>query len=117
MYPLTDQSSLKLNRYTKKETSKIKFSDFFIKGEAGGRIIIYRPELDKTIILPSDFNSDFRVNIKFKISKDGFVKYVECITSSGFTEIDLAAIRYVRKWQFVPDSEDNHEGVVRVSFK
>lgn len=117
LYPLAGQVSLKLNTSPKKETAKINLSDFFIKGKARDRMIIYKPDLDKAIILPSDFNSDFRTDIKFRISKYGFVRYAECITSSGFSYIDQAAIRYVRKWQFVPAGEDGQEGVVRVSFK
>ncbi len=117
LYSIGDSSSLKLNIYRKKEVARVNFSDFFIKGDARGRVIIYKPDLDKVTILPSDFNSDFSANIKFRISKDGFVKYAECITSSGFSEIDHAAMRYVRKWQFVPATEDDQEGVVRVSFK
>ena len=93
------------------------FSNFFIKGQARDRIIIYKPDLDKVTVLPSDFNSGFSANIKFRISKDGFVKYAECTTSSGNSEIDQLAIRYVRRWQFVPNLEDDQEGIVRVSFK
>jgi len=106
-----------LNPNHKKETVRVNFSDFFIKGEARDRMIIYKPDLDKVTVLPSDFNSDFSANIKFKISKEGFVKYAECVTSSGFPEIDQAAIRYIRKWQFVPNPEYDQEGIVRVSFK
>lgn len=116
-YSLDNRDLLKSSAYHKKETTRVNFSDFFIKGDAKDRIIMHKPILDKAVTLPSDFNSDFNVNIKFKISKEGFIKYAECVTSSGFSEIDQQAIRYVRKWQFVPASEDDQEGVVRVSFK
>ncbi|MBU1912091.1 MAG: energy transducer TonB [Candidatus Omnitrophica bacterium] len=107
-----------LNAYHKKEAARVNFPDFFIKGEAKDRMIIYKPDLDKVTVLPSDFNSDYSATIKFKISSEGFVKYAECIISSGFSEIDQLAIRYVKKWQFVPSpDEDDQEGVVRVSFK
>jgi len=117
LYSMSDRSSLNLNIYRKREVVRVNFSDFFIKGNARDRVIIYKPDLNKSTVLPSDFNSDFSTNIKFKISKDGFVKYAECITSSGFSEIDHAAIRYVRKWQFVPAPDDDQEGTVRISFK
>lgn len=113
--PEGSRDLLKMNVYRKKETAKVDFSDFFIKGDAKDRIVIYKPDLDKITALPSDFSSDFSASIKFKISKDGFVKYAECVVSSGLPEIDQAAIRYVRKWQFVPNPEDDQEGVVRVS--
>ena len=109
---------LNLNAYRKKEAARVNFSDFFIKGEARDRMIIYKPDLDKVTVLPSDFNSDYSATIKFKISSEGFIKYAECIISSGFSEIDQLAIRYVKNWQFVPSpDEDDQEGVVRVSFK
>ena len=117
-YSLADNRGfLNLGAYRKKEIARVNFSDFFIKGNAKDRIIMYKPDLDKVAMLPSDFNSDFSASVRFRISKDGFIKYVECVASSGFPEIDKAAIRYVRKWQFVPNLEDNQEGVVRVSFK
>lgn len=116
-YSPDDRSFLKLNVYRRKEASRVNFSDFFIRGPARDRVIIYKPDLDKIAMLPSDFNSDFSASIKFRISKGGFVKYVECIASSGFSEIDQLAMRHVRTWQFVPADEDNQEGVVRVSFK
>jgi TonB family protein len=103
--------------YHKKETTKVDLSDFFIKGDAKDRIIMYKPDLDKVIEMPSDFNSDFSASVGFRISEDGFVKYAECVVSSGFPEIDQAAIRYVRKWQFVPNPKDDQEGIVRVSFE
>jgi len=117
LYSPDDRNSLNLNMLHKKEITRVNFSDFFIKGSAKDRVIIYKPNLDKSTVLPSDFNSDFSANIKFKISKDGFIEYAECITSSGFPEIDNAAVRYVRKWQFVPALEDDQEGMARINFK
>jgi TonB family protein len=117
LYSSDSRALLDSNAYRKKENTRVNFSDFFIKGEAKDRIVIYKPDLDEVNVLPSDFSSDFSSNIKFRISKDGFVKYAECVISSGFPEMDQAAIRYIRKWQFVPNAEDNQEGIVRVSFK
>lgn len=110
-------SSLELGMYHKKETARVNFYDFFIKGDAKDRAVMYKPDLNKITVLPSDFNSGFSANIKFKISKEGFVQYVECVTSSGFFEIDQAAMRYMRKWQFVPVKEEGQEGLIRVSFE
>ena len=117
LYSPGDRNFLNLNIPHKKESTRVNFSDFFIKGSAKNRVIMYKPSLGKSTVLPSDFNSDFSANIKFKISKDGFVEYTECVTSSGFPEIDNAAIRYVRTWQFVPALDDNQEGTARINFK
>jgi TonB family protein len=117
LYSSDEHMPLGLKIYSRKESAKIQFSNFFMKGEAKDRIIIYKPDLDKVSVLPSDFSSDFNVSVKFIVSKHGFVRAAECVTSSGFSEIDQAALRYVRKWQFVPATGDDQEGVVRVSFK
>ena len=114
--PLYNQALFDPNLYHRKEVPRIKFSDFFIKGDARDRIIIYKPDLDKVIILPSDFNSDFSAGIRFRVSKDGFVQYAECAASSGFPEIDQAAIRYVREWQFAPAAKGGQEGTARINF-
>jgi len=116
-YSMDNRSSLNLSVYHKKESARVNFSDFFIRGNARDRIITYKPDLGKITVLPSDFSSDFSSSVKFRISKDGFVKYAECVISSGVSEIDRAAIRYIRKWQFAPNTEDDQEGIVRVSFK
>ena len=116
-YSIDNRNSLNLSVYHKKESPRVNFSDFFIRGNARDRIITYKPDLGKITVLPSDFSSDFSSSVKFRISKDGFVKYAECVISSGVPEIDRAAIRYVRKWQFAPNTEDDQEGIVRVSFK
>ncbi len=117
LYLLSSLNPAGLNAGRKKETGRVNFPDFFIKGKARDRIVIYKPELEKITALPSDFSSGFSVNVRFRISKYGYIKYAECITSSGDTEIDQAAVRYVRKWEFVQSAEDNQEGVVRISFK
>ena len=116
-YSSDEHRPLGLKIYFRKESARIQFSNFFMKGKARDRIIIYKPDLNKVFVLSSDFSSDFNVSVKFIVSKHGFVKAAECVTSSGFTEIDQAALRYVRKWQFVPAVDDGQEGVVRVSFK
>ena len=70
-YSLADnRGSLNLGAYRKKEITRVNFSDFFIKGDAKDRIIMYKPDLDNVAMLPSDFNSDFSASIGFKISKD-----------------------------------------------
>ncbi|MDP2921611.1 MAG: TonB family protein [Candidatus Omnitrophota bacterium] len=117
-YSLDDDRTLgNPNASRKKEPVRVKFSDFFIKGEAKDRIIVYKPDLDKPVMMPSDFNSDLSLDVKFKISREGFVKYAECATSSGFPEIDQLAVRHVRKWFFVPSIKDDQEGTARISFK
>ena len=116
-YPQDNYEPLNLDIYRRKESARVDFSGFFIKGDARDRVIVYKPDMEKVVMLPSDFSSDFSSTVKFMISRDGFVKYAECVISSGFPEIDREAVRYIRKWQFAPEAEDNQEGVIRVSFE
>lgn len=60
-----------LNTYRKKEAARVSFSDFFIKGEARDRMIIYKPDLDKSMKALEDLitrysNSDLIPTAKLK---------------------------------------------------
>lgn len=101
----------------RKEQPEIKLSDLMLKGEARDRAVLYKPELKKADVLPSDFNSDYAMNIMFKISREGFVKEPQCVISSGAPEIDRIGMRYIRGWRFMPSEKDNQEGVIRISLE
>ena len=106
--------------YKNREKPKIKFKDVTVAGEAKNRALLYKPDLSKLSLFPSCFDSNYNVSVRFKISRHGFVERPEAIVSSGSSEIDQMAIRYIRKWQFVPHSnglERAQEGVVRVTFE
>lgn len=96
---------------------RIRFRDALVTGEAMNRKVLYKPELAKVFVFPSSFSSDYNVSIRFKISRYGFVKNPECIVSSGSFDIDQIAIRYIRRWQFVPQDKDGQEGVIRINLQ
>ena len=55
------------------------------------------------------------VILKFKVSNNGNVKEVRIDKSSGETKLDLLAIDYLRRWQFLPlDSES--AGLITMEF-
>ncbi|NQV04232.1 MAG: energy transducer TonB [Candidatus Omnitrophica bacterium] len=106
-------------RQSKRERPRIEFSDVFIAGEAKNRMLLYKPDLPKVIVLDSDFSLDHEVVVRFRIHQYGFIENPECLMSSGSPEIDRAAIRYIRKWQFVPldrKRDGLQEGMVRLRF-
>lgn len=121
--PSKEQLSVIKDRYEegfcsfgrKNESQTIRFHDFLVKGEAKNRLILYKPEISKISVLPSDFRSYYTITLRFKISRHGLIKDPECLISSGSPEIDKLAISYIRKWQFVP-GRDGEEGIVRLSF-
>lgn len=95
---------------------QLNLSNILIKGPGRNRLIVYKPELPRALIFPSEFSSSYTANIKFKISKYGFVERPEFVVSSGSCEIDKAALRHIRKWQFAP-SVEGQEGVVRINIE
>ena len=121
--PEDKRSSVVLTRhYRNKENLHFYFKDFLVTGEAKHRMLLYKPDLSNVPIFLSGFGdgSSYNVSVRFTISKHGFVERPECFVSSGSLEIDRMAIRYVRKWQFVPYYEGEKEGevgIVQVTFR
>ena len=106
--------------YKKRKRPKVRFKDVVIDGEARDRIVLYKPDLSKLSVFPSSFSSNSNASIRFKISRHGFVEMPECAVSSGSSEVDQMAIRYIRRWQFVPHGEGlegGQEGLVWVKFE
>jgi len=105
--------------YKKKPKIKIRFKGLLVSGSAKHRKLLYKPDLPMEQILPTEFNSDLSVTVRFKISRHGFVESPDCLRSSGSSEVDQMALRYVRKWQFAPIGESqgiSQEGMVRLVF-
>ena len=106
-------------RQSKRERPRVEFSDVFIAGEAKDRMLLYKPDLPKVVVLDSDFSLDHEVVVRFRIHRYGFIENPECLMSSGSPEVDRAAIRYIRKWQFVPldrKIDGLQEGMARLRF-
>lgn len=83
-----------------------------VEGDARGRAILFKPpltgikvfgsgELEKDTVAPY-----YKIKLELVIAADGNVKSVENLQTSGYPELDLAAIRYVKKWKFEPLSPD-----------
>ncbi|NQV04375.1 MAG: TonB family protein [Candidatus Omnitrophica bacterium] len=111
-------SAFKLH-YKKRPMPRIRFKGLLASGAARDRRLLYKPDLSVNRILPAEFSSDSSVTVMFKISRHGFVESPECIMSSGSSEVDQMALRYIRKWQFAPIDEieeGSQEGMVRVVF-
>lgn len=108
--------------YGRKKSLQIEFKDFNITGDARHRTILYRPPLPVLYVFNSYFSSDYTVIVRFRVSGHGFVDQPECVLSSGSSEVDSIAIRYMRRWQFIPSHERGVNlskediGVIRFSF-
>ena len=105
--------------YKKEHRVRIRFKGFLVSGAASNRNLLYKPDLPIKRILPAEFSSGSSTTVKFNISRHGFVEAPECIMSSGSSEVDQMALRYVRKWQFTPleaSPEYSQESMVRLVF-
>lgn len=99
---------------------------FEIEGEARRRAVLFRPPSPDCQGLISTQQKDiigeyYKVRLKIIIAADGGVRAVEKLTSCGYPEVDLLAIRYVKKWSFAPLSPDkpqnDQEGILLLKFK
>lgn len=94
-----------------------------ITGPIAGRGIVYKPELPLTIKWPAKTIHDqdmdsFELVLRFYVSPVGEVESVEKIYSSGYQDIDIIGIRYIKMWQFAPVSgKEPQMGQIRINFK
>jgi len=73
-----------------------------IEGPAASREIIFKPE---SLTMPPGLYSgenEHTVKLKFYVSDKGIVRDVEPVISSGYPEIDMAAMKSIRRWRFSP---------------
>lgn len=80
-----------------------------IEGPAGKKEIIFKPA---SLTVPRSLyggHKEYMVKLKFFVSKSGVVHGIEPIVSSGYPEIDLKAIRFLRGWRFNPLSLAENE--------
>jgi len=52
------------------------------------------------------------------ITKDGTVKTADILETSGYPDLDLIAIRYVKQWKFIPlkpdQLQEDQEGIIQI---
>ena len=92
-----------------------------VKSEAANRQILFKPP---TPVVNRAFQvgkvpskgEKFQIKLRFLVSPDGKVVFIEKVKSCGYPDIDLVAIRYMKKWQFAPLNPDkpkrNQEGIM-----
>ncbi|MBI4335803.1 MAG: TonB family protein [Candidatus Omnitrophica bacterium] len=75
---------------------------------AAAREILYKPEAPVAAKQAGYAGESFAVELKFKIAPNGWVENVTLLASSGYTDVDLAAINYVKAFRFAP-LDNRHE--------
>jgi len=91
-------------------------------GEIGGdlsrRAVIYRPEKPKIPVWAAA-DAPFKLELEFIVSPQGEVAQVSPAVSSGSPEVDLLAIRYLKRWKFAPfdGSGEGQKGSISFIFE
>ena len=73
-----------------------------VEGPARKREIIFKP---KAPVIPRGLygdREDYRLELKFFVAQNGIVYDATPAISSGYPEIDLEAIRFLKRWRFTP---------------
>lgn len=80
------------------------------------RDIFYEPPLPREYLRTDNIEGGFNLEFEFLVSPQGRVVAIRKLTSSGYSEIDAQAIRYLKKWQFAPSPREQW-GKIRLNFK
>jgi len=78
-----------------------------IKGPVAAREVTFKPELPPLVRWPTKMEHDldvdnFEIELKFWVNKDGSVEFMEKLSSCGYPQIDIMAMRYMNMWRFAP---------------
>lgn len=79
----------------------------FIEGPLAKREILFKPELPVLAKRIEPGQESFVVELKFKVSSKGSVDEVLLLASSGYPDVDMAAIGYIKGFQFSPLSRQD----------
>lgn len=91
--------------------------DFFISGPAGNLEIISKPDCPQIQISDTEVEyGPYLVELDFVVNSMGGVSEIVPRISSGYPEIDIIAIRYLKKFQFaIPDTKKkSFRGNIRI---
>ncbi|UCH12846.1 MAG: energy transducer TonB [Candidatus Omnitrophota bacterium] len=92
-----------------------------VKSEAAGRQVLFKPTpptISRTFqVGKTPFKGEsFEIKLRFLVSPQGKVVFIEKMKSCGYPDVDLIAVRYIKKWQFAPLSPEklkkNQEGIM-----
>jgi TonB family protein len=107
---------------TREDAAPADSKDFYIKGPLEGREIIFRPAYPTVPRrVEGQMQDVFGVELKFTVAPDGAVTDASLLASSGYPDIDLAAINYVKAFKFLPQGQtgagEGQTGAIRLNLK
>jgi len=87
-----------------------------------GRPVTFRP--DKIPAIPawiSEGRGSYKIELEFTVSPEGTVKRIKPVVSSGYPQIDMIGMDYLKKWRFTPKREEGKDldqvGTVEIELK
>ena len=96
-----------------------------ISGKAKDRLVLFKPPFpDYKSAVSAHYKDNipisFNVRLRLVITEDGTVNAADALETSGYPDIDFIAIRYVKKWKFIPlkpdQAQEDQEGIVQIRF-
>jgi hypothetical protein len=69
------------------------------------RNVIYRPEAPSIMRALYGDEDTFKIRVKVLIGRDGNIKKVEPLTTTGYPRLDITASKFVRGWIFEPSKD------------
>lgn len=73
-----------------------------LEEETGKREVIYRSEPPYIIRGLYGDKETFRIKVTVLVGREGNVKNAEALTTTGYPQVDIMAVKYVKGWIFEP---------------
>jgi len=94
--------------------------DHLMEGPAKGRAVFFKPQfphLAESMYVDEKY---FVTRLRFVLSREGNVEFVEPVISSGYPNIDMECVKYLKQWRFSPKSGDEDQkdwGIITLDLK
>ena len=117
------RGSKRIPRYSFSRRMPVKYQDELsrIIGPAASRKIVYKPAFPKIRKRVETKDLSFMAEFELEVTPGGRVTNVEPIISTGYSDLDVLGMRYLRRWSFEPlsDGKDkgNDRGRIRLNFQ
>ncbi len=95
------------------------FENLVLKGALSRRGIIYKPPMP---VFPQwvrqAIGAEFTIDLNIAVSSIGVVQAATMLNTSGYSEVDVIALRYIRELIFQPAPQNQiQQGILRVKLK
>jgi hypothetical protein len=105
--------------YLFRKTSVVS-GDLEAKSVLGQRALIFKPEeIPKVPIWVTQEKESFKIELEFIVSPEGVVGEITPVVSSGYPNVDIIGMDYLKKWRFAPltEAEEQKEETGRIELE